>query len=65
MLRASVTLARMRAHYVVGVTVFRGVVHSYRTYSVLASRTTSVSDSTAAAAFNRKNVEKVKKIQIK
>jgi hypothetical protein len=55
---------RMRAHYVVGVTVFRGVVHSYRTYSVLASRTTDASDSTAAAAFNRKNVEKVK-IQIK
>jgi hypothetical protein len=36
-------------------------VHSYLTYSVLASCTTSVSDSTAAAAFNRKNVDKVKK----
>jgi hypothetical protein len=70
--RASVTLTRMRSHYVVGGTVYishcfvtlvphlwslRGVVHSYLTYSVLASRTTIVSDSTASAAFNRKNVE--------
>jgi hypothetical protein len=68
--RAYVTLTRMRAHYVVGelcisriVTFlphlwsFRGVLLSYLTYSVLASRTTSFSDS-ATAAFNRNNVEK-------
>jgi hypothetical protein len=39
-------------------------VHSYLTYPVLATRTTSVSDATAAAAFNRKNVEKVKNVYL-
>jgi hypothetical protein len=66
---------RMRAHYVVGelcisriVTLlphlfsFRGVVHSYRTYSVLASCTTNVSDSNVAAAFNKKNIKKITSI---
>jgi hypothetical protein len=47
----------MRAHYVVGVKIFRVVVHSYGTYSVIASRTTNDSGSTATAAFNPLNAE--------
>jgi hypothetical protein len=43
---------------------FSRVLHSYLTYSVLATRTTSVSDSTAAVAFNRNNVEKVKNVYL-
>jgi hypothetical protein len=69
--RTSVTLTRMRVHYVVGVTVYFAshcclmCVRSAELCIVIvlirfSQRVLQMSDSTAAAAFHRKNIKKSK-----